>query len=153
MRNNGCFKHLSYREFYVAKYKSSFLVSQLMYLILSNSKIQKELSRVWNRRYFTQLVAVYLIRFWSDFGHHKNHLHAIKVLNLKMAQCDGIQPIASSVLSNYLCIRFNSQLYFAVLKVFWENIDFFLYFWKESKLSNLKLLFENSIFTLSPYKE
>ena len=111
MRNNGCFKHLSYREFYVAKYKSSFLVSQLMYLILSNSKIQKELSRVWNRRYFTQLVAVYLIRFWSDFGHHKNHLHAIKVLNLKMAQCDGFQPIASSVLPNYLCIRFKSKLY------------------------------------------
>ena len=37
-----CFKNLSYRAFYVAKYKSSFLVSQLMHLILSNGKIQKD---------------------------------------------------------------------------------------------------------------
>ena len=141
MRNNGCFKHLSYREFYVAKYKSSFLASQLMYLILSNSKIQKELSRIWNRRYFIQLVAVYFIRFWSDFGHHKYHLHAIKVLNLKMAQCDGIQPIASSVLSNYLYIRFKSQLYLAVLKVFWENIDFFSIFLKRELAFQSKITF------------
>ena len=38
--------HLSCRAFYVAKYKSSFLVSQLMHLILSNGKIQKELSLI-----------------------------------------------------------------------------------------------------------
>ena len=37
-----CFKNLSYRTFYVAKYKSSFLVSQLIHLIFSNGKIQKE---------------------------------------------------------------------------------------------------------------
>ena len=37
-----CFKNLSYRAFYVAKYKSLFMVSQLMHLIFSNGKIQKE---------------------------------------------------------------------------------------------------------------
>ena len=37
-----CFKNLSYRAFNVAKYKSSFLVSQWMHLIFSNGKIQKE---------------------------------------------------------------------------------------------------------------
>ena len=35
-----CFKNLSYGAFYFAKYKSSFLVSQLMHL--SNGKIKKE---------------------------------------------------------------------------------------------------------------
>ena len=146
MRNKGCFKHLSYREFYVAKYKSSFLVSQLMYLILSNSKIQKELSRVWNRRYFIQLVVVYFIRFWSDFGHHKNHLHAIKVLNLKMAQCDGIQLIAISVLSNYLCMWFTSQLNFVELEVrckwgvLWKY-SFFSIFLKRELAFQFKITF------------
>ena len=37
-----CFKNLSYRAFYVAKYKSLFMVSQLMHSIFSNGKIQKE---------------------------------------------------------------------------------------------------------------
>ena len=37
-----CFKNLSYRAFYVAKYKSSFLVSQWIHLIFSNGKIRKE---------------------------------------------------------------------------------------------------------------
>ena len=91
-----CFKSLSHGAFYVAKYKSSFVVSQLMHLILPNRN-KRSSSRRWNRRYLIQLIAVYLIRFWSDFGHHKNLLLAIEVLNLKMAYSDSIQPIASSV--------------------------------------------------------
>ena len=73
-------------------------------------------SRKWNRYYLIQLITVYFIRFWSDFGHHKNLLHTTEVVNLKMVKFESIQPIASSVLYNYLC----TWLRHSFISLFWR---------------------------------
>ena len=86
-----CLKNLSYKAFYVAKYKSSFLVSQLMHLIFSNGKIQKE----------------FILYVKSPLSHSTS--------------CSLFHPILKWLWPSQepsSCILFTSKLYFTVSEVF-----------------------------------